>query len=90
LATLRADGFSTLACMIPDEAGTRLLRAYEKDYKIKAGKAGFVATEAYSQMLDEIYNAHVQAKRAQDEPLRDIEKKITGLEDLSPEDIETD
>lgn len=80
LATQRADGYCSLHTMVPDEMGTKPLRDYEAYHK-KGRKGEFVLTEQYIMFDDEQYLAGVQAKRARGEPLREPEKRLTGLDD---------
>ena len=71
LAKVRADGYSSLHTMVPDEMGTKPLRDYGSN---------FVVTEEYIMADDLEYLAGVQAKVARGEALKDIEKRLTGLE----------
>lgn len=79
IVTVRADAYMSLVALVSNEAGTKPLKEYQAE-KRKAGSKGFVLTEERDKREMEEYKASVQAKKDRGEPLREIEKKITGLE----------
>ena len=85
LATLRSDGYGSLHAMVPDEMGTKPLRDYE-GFSRNGRKGEFVLTEQFIMYDDEVYLASVQAKRATGEPLLDVEKRLTGLDDYESQE----